>query len=142
MAEIVRLFKNGPAKSTQLEQSGVSSTAARIGDRGTGVRNVYSTIQGKGASTSVPICEIDRIVATVAQAMASVGSVGQVMALKLEEAARGTRDASPDIVNTTPTAADIRAAANKVMILSRALAIRSGELRAVVQPFLSQRKTV
>jgi methyl-accepting chemotaxis protein len=113
-----------------------SKATEEIGTQITGVQGATQNAVNAIAS----IGEIDQIATTIAAAVEQQGAATQEIARNVEEAAKGTQDVSSNIGGVTQAANSTGAVANQVLAGARALSAQSGELRALVQSFLTQVK--
>jgi methyl-accepting chemotaxis protein len=93
-------------------------------------------IEGIGGT----IGAINEIATAIALAVEQQGAATQEIARNVEEAAKGTQEVSSNIGGVTEAANSTGAVANQVLASARALSGQSGELRGLVQSFLTQVK--
>jgi len=167
IGEIVALI-NAIADQTNLLALNATIEAARAGEAGKGfavvaaeVKNLatqtskateeismqINSVQGATqnavqaiASISKTIGEIDKISTAIAAAVEQQGAATQEIARNVEETAKGTREVSSNISGVTEAANGTGAAANQVLMASRALTEQSIALKDVVQVFLNNVK--
>ncbi len=167
IGEIVALI-NEIADQTNLLALNATIEAARAGEAGKGfavvaaeVKNLatqtskateeigaqITSVQGatQNAVTAIgsigkTISEIDQISAAIAAAVEQQGAATQEIARNVEEAAKGTQEVSSNIGGVTEAANSTGAVANQVLASARSLTEQSGELRALVQTFLTEVK--
>jgi methyl-accepting chemotaxis protein len=117
-----------------------SKATEEIGAQITSVQGATQDAVTAIGSISKTISEIDQIAATIAAAVEQQGAATQEIARNVEEAAKGTQEVSSNIGGVTEAANSTGAVANQVLASARALSGQSGELRTLVQSFLSQVK--
>ena len=167
IGEIVALI-NEIADQTNLLALNATIEAARAGEAGKGfavvaaevknlatqtskatddIRSQITGVQGATqdavnaiASIGKTIGEIDQISTAIAAAVEQQGAATQEIARNVEEAAKGTQEVSSNIGGVTEAANGTGAVANQVLTSARALSEQSGELRTLVQTFLSEVK--
>ncbi len=167
IGEIVALI-NEIADQTNLLALNATIEAARAGEAGKGfavvaaevknlatqtskatddIRSQITGVQGATqdavnaiASIGKTIGEIDQISTAIAAAVEQQGAATQEIARNVEEAAKGTQEVSSNIGGVTEAANGTGAVANQVLTSARSLSEQSGELRSLVQTFLSEVK--
>jgi methyl-accepting chemotaxis protein len=117
-----------------------SKATEEIGTQITGVQGATQNAVNAIASIGKTIGEIDQIATTIAAAVEQQGAATQEIARNVEEAAKGTQEVSSNIGGVTQAANSTGAVANQVLAGARALSAQSGELRSLVQSFLTQVK--
>jgi methyl-accepting chemotaxis protein len=117
-----------------------SKATEEIGAQITGVQGATQNAVTAIASIGRTIGEIDQIATTIAAAVEQQGAATQEIARNVEEAAKGTQEVSSNIGGVTEAANSTGAVANQVLASARALSGQSGELRGLVQSFLTQVK--
>ena len=117
-----------------------SKATEEIGAQITSVQGATQDAVTAIASISKTISEIDQIATTIAAAVEQQGAATQEIARNVEEAAKGTQEVSSNIGGVTEAANSTGAVANQVLAAARALSGQSGELRNLVQSFLTQVK--
>jgi len=117
-----------------------SKATEEIGAQITSVQGATQNAVNAIASIGKTIGEIDQIATTIAAAVEEQGAATQEIARNVEEAAKGTQEVSSNIGGVTQAANSTGAVANQVLSGARALSHQSGELRTLVQSFLTQVK--
>jgi methyl-accepting chemotaxis protein len=117
-----------------------SKATEEIGAQITGVQGATQNAVNAIASIGKTIGEIDQIATTIAAAVEEQGAATQEIARNVEEAAKGTQDVSSNIGGVTEAANSTGAVANQVLSSARTLSHQSGEMRDLVQTFLTQVK--
>jgi methyl-accepting chemotaxis protein len=117
-----------------------SKATEEIGAQITSVQGATQNAVNAIASIGKTIGEIDQIATTIAAAVEEQGAATQEIARNVEEAAKGTQEVSSNIGGVTQAANSTGAVANQVLTGARALSHQSGELRMLVQSFLTQVK--
>jgi methyl-accepting chemotaxis protein len=117
-----------------------SKATEEIGTQITSVQGATQNAVNAIASIGKTISEIDQISTTIAAAVEQQGAATQEIARNVEEAAKGTQEVSSNIGGVTEAANSTGAVANQVLASSRSLSDQSGELRALVQTFLTKVK--
>ena len=117
-----------------------SKATEEIGGQIAGVQGATQNAVSAIASIGRTIGEIDQIAAGIAAAVEQQGAATKEIARNVEEAAKGTQEVSANIGGVTQAADSTGAVANQVLSGARALSAQSGELRALVQSFLTQVK--
>jgi len=117
-----------------------SKATEEIGAQITGVQSATQNAVNAIAGIGKTISEIDQIATTIAAAVEQQGAATQEIARNVEEAAKGTQEVSSNIGGVTQAANSTGAVANQVLAGARALSGQSGELRSLVQAFLTQVK--
>ena len=167
IGEIVALI-NDIADQTNLLALNATIEAARAGEAGKGFAVVAAEVKNLATQTSKAteeiraqitgvqgatedavnaigsigktIGEIDQISTAIAAAVEQQGAATQEIARNVEEAAKGTQEVSSNIGGVTEAANSTGAVANQVLASARALTQQSGELRVLVQSFLTEVK--
>jgi methyl-accepting chemotaxis protein len=106
----------------------------------TGVQGATQDAVNAIASIGKTIGEIDQISTAIAAAVEQQGAATQEIARNVEEAAKGTQEVSSNIGGVTEAANSTGAVANQVLASARSLSEQSGELRNLVQTFLTEVK--
>jgi methyl-accepting chemotaxis protein len=117
-----------------------SKATEEIGTQITSVQGATQNAVNAIASIGKTIGEIDQISTTIAAAVEQQGAATQEIARNVEEAAKGTQEVSSNIGGVTQAANSTGAVANQVLTSAQALSEQSGELRALVQGFLTKVK--
>jgi methyl-accepting chemotaxis protein len=117
-----------------------SRATEEIGAQITSVQGATQNAVNAIASIGKTIGEIDQISATIAAAVEQQGAATQEIARNVEEAAKGTQEVSSNIGGVTEAANSTGAVANQVLASARSLTEQSGELRNLVQTFLTEVK--
>ena len=117
-----------------------SKATEEIGAQITGVQSATQNAVDAISSIGKTIGEIDQISTTIAAAVEEQGAATQEIARNVEEAAKGTQEVSSNIGGVTEAANSTGAVANQVLASARALSGQSGELRNLVQSFLTKVK--
>lgn len=117
-----------------------SKATEEIGTQITGVQGATQNAVNAIASIGKTIGEIDQIATTIAAAVEEQGAATQEIARNVEEAAKGTQEVSSNIGGVTEAANSTGAVANQVLSSARTLSHQSGEMRDLVQSFLTQVK--
>jgi methyl-accepting chemotaxis protein len=117
-----------------------SKATEEIGAQISGVQGATQDAVKAIASIGKTIGEIDQIATTIAAAVEEQGSATQEIARSVEEAAKGTQEVSSNIGGVTQAANGTGAVANQVLTSAQTLSEQSGELRTLVQGFLTQVK--
>lgn len=117
-----------------------SKATEEIGAQITGVQSATEDAVKAISSISKTIGEIDQIAAAIAAAVEEQGAATQEIARNVEQAAKGTQEVSSNIGGVTEAANSTGTVANQVLGSARSLTTQSGELRVLVQSFLSQVK--
>jgi len=117
-----------------------SKATEEIGTQITGVQGATQNAVNAIASIGKTIGEIDQIATTIAAAVEQQGAATQEIARNVEEAAKGTQEVSSNIGGVTQAANSTGAVASQVLAGARALSGQSGDLRTLVQSFLTQVK--
>ena len=117
-----------------------SKATEEIGAQITGVQSATEDAVKAISSISKTIGEIDQIAAAIAAAVEEQGAATQEIARNVEQAAKGTQEVSSNIGGVTEAANSTGTVANQVLGSARSLTAQSGELRGLVQSFLSQVK--
>ena len=117
-----------------------SKATEEIGAQITGVQAATEDAVAAISSISKTIGEIDQIAATIAAAVEEQGAATQEIARNVEQAAKGTQEVSSNIGGVTQAANSTGAVANQVLGSARSLTSQSGELRGLVENFLSKVK--
>jgi methyl-accepting chemotaxis protein len=117
-----------------------SRATEEIGAQITSVQGATQNAVGAIASIGKTIGEIDQISAAIAAAVEEQGAATQEIARNVEEAAKGTQEVSSNIGGVTEAANSTGAVANQVLASARSLTEQSGELRNLVQTFLTEVK--
>jgi methyl-accepting chemotaxis protein len=117
-----------------------SKATEEIGAQITGVQAATEDAVKAISSISKTIGEIDQIAATIAAAVEEQGAATQEIARNVEQAAKGTQEVSSNIGGVTEAANSTGAVANQVLDSARSLTTQSGELRGLVENFLSKVK--
>jgi methyl-accepting chemotaxis protein len=117
-----------------------SKATEEIGTQITGVQGATQNAVNAIASIGKTIGEIDQIATTIAAAVEEQGAATQEIARNVEEAAKGTQEVSSNIGGVTEAANSTGAVANQVLSSARTLSHQSGEMRDLVQTFLTQVK--
>jgi methyl-accepting chemotaxis protein len=120
--------------------SQTSKATEEIGAQITGVQSATQDAVSAIASISKTIGEIDQIATTIAAAVEEQGAATQEIARNVEEAAKGTQEVSSNIGGVTEAANSTGTVANQVLSGAQSLSAQSGELRSLVQLFLTQVK--
>lgn len=167
IGEIVALI-NDIADQTNLLALNATIEAARAGEAGKGFAVVAAEVKNLATQTSKAteeigaqitsvqgatqdavnaigsigktIGEIDQIATTIAAAVEEQGAATQEIARNVEEAAKGTQEVSSNIGGVTEAANSTGAVANQVLSSARTLTHQSGEMRELVENFLTQVK--
>ncbi|MBW8708375.1 MAG: MCP four helix bundle domain-containing protein [Alphaproteobacteria bacterium] len=106
----------------------------------TGVQGATQDAVNAIGSISKTIGEIDQISTAIAAAVEQQGAATQEIARNVEEAAKGTQEVSSNIGGVTDAANSTGAVASQVLASARSLSEQSGELRTLVQTFLTEVK--
>ncbi|HEY4075519.1 MAG TPA: methyl-accepting chemotaxis protein [Rhizomicrobium sp.] len=117
-----------------------SKATEEIGTQITSVQGATQNAVNAIASIGKTISEIDQISTTIAAAVEQQGAATQEIARNVEEAAKGSQEVSSNIGGVTEAANSTGAVANQVLASSRSLSDQSGELRVLVQTFLTKVK--
>jgi len=117
-----------------------SKATEEIGAQITSVQGATQNAVNAIGSIGKTIGEIDQISAAIAAAVEQQGAATQEIARNVEEAAKGTQEVSSNIGGVTEAANSTGAVANQVLASARSLTEQSGELRALVQSFLTEVK--
>ncbi|HXS05463.1 MAG TPA: methyl-accepting chemotaxis protein [Rhizomicrobium sp.] len=117
-----------------------SKATEEIGAQITSVQGATQNAVNAIGSIGKTISEIDQISAAIAAAVEQQGAATQEIARNVEEAAKGTQEVSSNIGGVTEAANSTGAVANQVLASARSLTEQSGELRALVQTFLTEVK--
>jgi len=117
-----------------------SKATEEIGGQITGVQGATQKAADAIASIGKTISEIDQISTAIAAAVEEQGAATQEIARNVEEAAKGTQEVSSNIGGVTEAANSTGAVANQVLTSARSLSEQSGELRNLVQRFLTEVK--
>jgi methyl-accepting chemotaxis protein len=117
-----------------------SKATEEIGAQITSVQGATQDAVNAIASIGKTIGEIDQISTTIAAAVEQQGAATQEIARNVEEAAKGTQEVSSNIGGVTEAANSTGAVANQVLTSAQSLTHQSGELRTLVQGFLTQVK--
>ena len=117
-----------------------SKATEEIGAQITGVQGATQKAADAIASIGKTISEIDQISTAIAAAVEEQGAATQEIARNVEEAAKGTQEVSSNIGGVTEAANSTGAVANQVLTSARSLSEQSGELRNLVQRFLTEVK--
>ncbi len=117
-----------------------SRATEEIGAQITSVQGATQNAVNAIASIGKTIGEIDQISAAIAAAVEEQGAATQEIARNVEEAAKGTQEVSSNIGGVTEAANSTGAVANQVLASARSLTEQSGELRNLVQTFLTEVK--
>ena len=117
-----------------------SKATEEIGTQITSVQGATQDAVNAIASIGKTIGEIDQISTTIAAAVEQQGAATQEIARNVEEAAKGTQEVSSNIGGVTQAANSTGAVANQVLTSAQALTHQSGELRTLVQGFLTKVK--
>jgi methyl-accepting chemotaxis protein len=117
-----------------------SKATEEIGTQITGVQSATQDAVKAITSISKTIVEIDQIAAAIAAAVEEQGAATKEIARNVEQAAKGTQEVSSNIGGVTEAANSTGAVANQVLDSARSLTAQSGELRGLVQTFLSKVK--
>ena len=117
-----------------------SKATEEIGTQITSVQGATQNAVNAIASIGKTIGEIDQISTTIAAAVEQQGAATQEIARNVEEAAKGTQEVSSNIGGVTQAANSTGAVANQVLSSAQALSEQSGELRTLVQGFLTKVK--
>jgi methyl-accepting chemotaxis protein len=117
-----------------------SKATEEIGAQITSVQGATQNAVNAIASIGKTIGEIDQIATTIAAAVEEQGAATQEIARNVEEAAKGTQEVSANIGGVTEAANSTGAVANQVLSSARTLSHQSGEMRDLVQTFLTQVK--
>jgi methyl-accepting chemotaxis protein len=117
-----------------------SKATEEIGAQITSVQGATQDAVNAIASIGKTIGEIDQISTTIAAAVEQQGAATQEIARNVEEAAKGTQEVSSNIGGVTEAANSTGAVANQVLTSAQSLTHQSGELRQLVQGFLTQVK--
>jgi methyl-accepting chemotaxis protein len=117
-----------------------SKATEEIGAQITSVQGATQNAVNAIASIGKTIGEIDQIATTIAAAVEEQGAATQEIARNVEEAAKGTQEVSANIGGVTEAANSTGAVANQVLSSARTLSHQSGEMRDLVQAFLTQVK--
>jgi methyl-accepting chemotaxis protein len=167
IGEIVALI-NDIADQTNLLALNATIEAARAGEAGKGfavvaaeVKNLatqtakateeigaqISSVQGATqdavqaiGSIGKIIGEIDQISTAIAAAVEEQGAATQEIARNVEEVAKGSQQVSSNIGGVTQAANGTGTAAGQVLVAARSLTEQSGELRMLVDQFLTDVK--
>ncbi len=117
-----------------------SKATEEIGTQITSVQGATQNAVNAIASIGKTIGEIDQIATTIAAAVEEQGAATQEIARNVEEAAKGTQEVSANIGGVTEAANSTGAGANQVLTAARTLSKQSGDMRELVQTFLTQVK--
>jgi len=117
-----------------------SKATEEIGTQITSVQGATQNAVNAIASIGKTIGEIDQIATTIAAAVEEQGAATQEIARNVEEAAKGTQEVSSNIGGVTEAANSTGAGANQVLAAARTLSKQSGDMRELVQTFLTQVK--
>ena len=117
-----------------------SKATEEIGAQITSVQGATQNAVNAIGSIGKTISEIDQISAAIAAAVEEQGAATQEIARNVEEAAKGTQEVSSNIGGVTEAANSTGAVANQVLASARSLTEQSGELRSLVQSFLTEVK--
>ena len=117
-----------------------SKATEEIGSQITSVQGATQSAVNAIASIGKTISEIDQISTAIAAAVEQQGAATQEIARNVEEAAKGTQQVSSNIGGVTEAANSTGAVANQVLASARALTEQSGELRHLVNTFLTEVK--
>ena len=117
-----------------------SKATEEIGAQISGVQGATQDAVKAIGSIGKTIGEIDQIAATIAAAVEEQGAATQEIARNVEEAAKGTQEVSSNIGGVTEAANSTGAGANQVLAAARTLSKQSGDMRELVQTFLTQVK--
>lgn len=117
-----------------------SKATEEIGTQITSVQGATQNAVNAIASIGKTIGEIDQIATTIAAAVEEQGAATQEIARNVEEAAKGTQEVSSNIGGVTEAANSTGAVANQVLSSARMLSQQSGQMRDLVQTFLTQVK--
>jgi methyl-accepting chemotaxis protein len=117
-----------------------SKATEEIGAQITSVQGATQNAVNAIGSIGKTIGEIDQISAAIAAAVEQQGAATQEIARNVEEAAKGTQEVSSNIGGVTEAANSTGAVANQVLASARSLTEQSGELRSLVQSFLTEVK--
>ncbi len=117
-----------------------SKATEEIGAQITCVQGATQSAVNAIASIGKTISEIDQISTAIAAAVEQQGAATQEIARNVEEAAKGTQEVSSNIGGVTEAANSTGAVANQVLTSARALTEQSGELRNLVNTFLTEVK--
>jgi len=117
-----------------------SKATEEIGTQITSVQGATQNAVNAIASIGKTIGEIDQIATTIAAAVEEQGAATQEIARNVEEAAKGTQEVSANIGGVTEAANSTGAVANQVLASARMLSQQSGDMRSLVQHFLTQVK--
>jgi methyl-accepting chemotaxis protein len=117
-----------------------SKATEEIGAQITSVQGATQNAVNAIASIGKTIGEIDQIATTIAAAVEEQGAATQEIARNVEEAAKGTQEVSSNIGGVTEAANSTGAGANQVLAAARTLSKQSGDMRELVQTFLTQVK--
>ncbi len=117
-----------------------SKATEEIGTQITSVQGATQNAVNAIASIGKTIGEIDQIATTIAAAVEEQGAATQEIARNVEEAAKGTQEVSANIGGVTEAANSTGAVANQVLASARMLSQQSGDMRSLVQNFLTQVK--
>jgi len=117
-----------------------SKATEEIGAQITSVQNATEDAVNAIGSISRTIGEINQIAATIAAAVEEQGAATQEIARNVEEAAKGTQEVSSNISGVTEAANSTGAVANQVLAGARMLSTQSGEMRNLVETFLTKVK--
>ena len=117
-----------------------SKATEEIGAQITSVQGATQNAVNAIASIGKTIGEIDQIATTIAAAVEEQGAATQEIARNVEEAAKGTQEVSSNIGGVTEAANSTGAVANQVLSSARTLTHQSGEMRQLVENFLTQVK--
>jgi methyl-accepting chemotaxis protein len=117
-----------------------SKATEEIGAQITSVQGATQNAVNAIGSIGKTIGEIDQIATTIAAAVEQQGAATQEIARNVEEAAKGTQEVSSNIGGVTQAANSTGAVANQVLSSAQALSEQSGELRMLVNGFLTKVK--